>query len=310
MSAQHLIVGAGPVGQHVARVLADRGEDVLVATRSGRDTGIAGVRHVALDATDADALTAAAEGAVALYNCANPGSYTQWERVWPPLMASLQTAAERSGAVYAITGNLYPYGPVDGPMREGMPDAATDHKGLLRKKLWDDALAAHRAGRLRAVEVRSSDFVGTGVGKNGHVTIALPGALAGKTATMIGKRDMPHTFTDVLDTARALVAAAADETAWGRTWHTPSNPALSQEQALTDVLAAAGKPPVKVRMLGHGALRAIGLVVPLMREMAEMDYQLSAPYVMDDAETRAHLGMEPTPWDEVCRRTLVGVSPA
>ncbi len=80
-----------------------------------------------------------------LYNCANPGDYTQWEKVWPPLAAALLTTAERTGAVYAITGNLYPYGPVDGPMTEDLPDAATDHKGVLRARLWADALAAHRA---------------------------------------------------------------------------------------------------------------------------------------------------------------------
>ena len=54
---RHLVVGAGPVGRHVAELLAARGSSVTVVTRSGRDTGIPGVRHVALDASDADALS-------------------------------------------------------------------------------------------------------------------------------------------------------------------------------------------------------------------------------------------------------------
>ncbi|ROS75123.1 nucleoside-diphosphate-sugar epimerase [Curtobacterium sp. PhB130] len=306
--SDHLVIGAGPVGRHVAALLAERGEHVTVATRSGRDTGLEGVGHVALDAADPEALTRATEGAAALYNCANPGDYTQWERTWPPLAASLLTAAERTGAVYAITGNLYPYGPVDGPMREDLPDAATDHKGILRARLWRDALDAHRAGRVRAVEVRASDYVGPGIGANGHITRVLPGALAGKTAWMIGRTDLPHTFTDVLDVARTLVAAADDESAHGRLWNVPSNPPRSQVEALTDVLAAAGKPPVTVRRLPGGALRALGLVSPMMREIADMRYQWTAPYVLDDTAARAHFGIEPTPWDEVCRRTAAGVA--
>ncbi|TCK63752.1 NAD-dependent epimerase/dehydratase family protein [Curtobacterium sp. PhB136] len=306
--SDHLVIGAGPVGRHVAALLAERGEHVTVATRSGRDTGLEGVGHVALDAADPEALTRAIEGAAALYNCANPGDYTQWERTWPPLAASLLTAAERTGAVYAITGNLYPYGPVDGPMREDLPDAATDHKGILRARLWRDALDAHRAGRVRAVEVRASDYVGPGIGANGHITRVLPGALAGKTAWMIGRTDLPHTFTDVLDVARTLVAAADDESAHGRLWNVPSNPPRSQVEALTDVLAAAGKPPVTVRRLPGGALRALGLVSPMMREIADMRYQWTAPYVLDDTAARAHFGIEPTPWDEVCRRTAAGVA--
>ena len=44
----------------------------------------------------------------------------------------------------------------------------------------------------------------------------------------------------------------------------------------------------------------------MMREIAQMSYQWTAPYVVDDTETRAYFGIEPTPWDEVCRRTADG----
>ncbi len=304
MSDRHLVIGAGPVGRHTARLLAERGSEVVVATRSGTDTGIDGVTHVRLDASDVDALSAAAEGMSVLYNCANPADYTTWETFWPPLASSLLEAAERSGAVYAITGNLYPYGPVDGAMHERLPDAATDHKGVLRARLWADAKALHDAGRIRAVEVRGSDYVGTGVGDNGHVTRQLPGMLAGKRAWVLGRKDQPHTFTDVLDTARLLVAAAEDPSAHGRTWHVPSNAPRTQVQALTDVMAALGRPAPKVSSIPAPALKALGLVVPLMREIDQLSYQWRSPYVLDDSASREHFAMEPTPWDEVCRRTV------
>lgn len=301
----HLVVGAGPVGRHVAERLAADGKQVTVATRSGTDTGLAGVDHIALDASDADALSAKADGAAAIYNCANPADYTTWDKFWPPLAKAFLTAAERSGAVYAITGNLYPYGPVDEPMREEMPDAATDHKGRLRALMWAEAKALHDAGRIRTVEVRGSDYVGTGVGDNGHVTRQIPGALKGKRAMVIGRKDQPHTFTDVLDVARLLIAAAADESAHGRTWHVPSNPPRTQEQAINDVLASIGKPPVKVSAIPGPVFASASLFVPLVRELRQLSYQWTKPYVLDDSAARAHFGMEPTPWDEVCRRSAV-----
>ncbi|GAA2670022.1 MULTISPECIES: NAD-dependent epimerase/dehydratase family protein [Actinosynnema] len=310
MSQHHLVIGAGPVGRHVAELLAGAGERVTLASRSGRAAGLAGVDHLALDASDVDALTRAAEGARVLYNCANPADYTQWERVWPPLAASLLTAVQRTGAVYAITDGLYAYGPVDVPMHEGLPEIATDHKGALRARIWADALAAHRAGRVRVVQVRGSDYLGPGVGTNGHITRVLPAALRGEPVRMLGRTDLPHTFTDVLDVARTLVAAAADPGAHGRAWHVPSNPALSQERVLSDVLSAAGKPPVRVRGLPIAALRAVGLVSPMMRELAEVGYQWNRPYVLDDRAARERFGIEPTPWAEVCRRTALGVTGA
>ncbi|MCZ4500128.1 MAG: epimerase [Marmoricola sp.] len=304
MTDRHLVIGAGPVGRHTAQLLADRGSEVVVATRSGTDTGIAGVQHLALDASDVDALSAATEGASVLYNCANPGDYTSWETVWPPLAKALLIAAERSGATYAITGNLYPYGPVDVPMHEGLPDAAVDHKGVLRARMWADAKTLHEAGRIRAVEVRGSDYVGTGVGDNGHVSRQVPGLVAGKRAWVLGRKDQPHAFTDVLDVARLLIAAAEDETALGRTWLVPSNPPRTQVEALTDVMAAAGRPAPKVSAL-PGAIQSVGgLVVPLVRELNQLSYQWTRPYLIDDSAAREHFGMEPTPWDEVCRRTV------
>lgn len=312
--SHHLVVGAGPVGRHVAALLAERSDPrdqrdrVTVVSRSGRSTSITGVEHLALDASDADALARAAEGAAVVYNCANPGDYTQWEHTWPPLAAALLTAAERTGATYAITGNLYPYGPVDGPMHEGLPDAATDHKGVLRASLWADARAAHDAGRVRVVEVRASDYLGPGIGANGHVTRVLPAALRGRAVWMVGRTDLPHTFTDVLDVARTLVAAAEDERAHGRTWMVPSNAPRTQRQALTDVLAAAGKPAVPVHRMPAALFRVGGLVSPMLRELADLTYQWTAPYVVDDRESRSHFGIEPTPWDEVCRRTAAGAA--
>lgn len=302
-TGHHLVVGAGPVGRHVAAELAAQGARVTVASRSGRPSGVDGVEHVALDAADAAALTRAADGAAALYNCVNPPDYTRWDEVWPPLMASFLTAAEKTGAVYAITGTLYPYGPVDGPMVEGLPDDATDHKGRLRARLWADALAAHEEGRIRAVEVRGSDYMGSGIGRNGHISRLVPSALRGKNVSVVGRADQPHTFTDVRDVARTLVAAAADAGAHGRIWHVPSNEPRTQRQAITDVLAAVGRPPVTVRELRGPLLAGLAAFVPMLRELRELSYQFERPYVLDDGAARERFGIEPTPWPEVCRRT-------
>ena len=304
MTDRHIIVGAGPVGRHVAEVLAARGSEVTVVTRSGTSTGIEGVDHERADASDPDQLVALVDGASVLYNCASPANYTTWPDQWPPLAAALLAAAERTGAVLATTGNLYPYGPVTKPMVEGMPDAATDRKGKIRAAMWADAKAAHDAGRIRTVEVRSSDYVGVGVGANGHVSRLIPKARAGKNVQVIGSAHQPHSWTDVRDVARTLVAAAEDSSALGRIWHAPTNPPRTQSEAINEVLAAGGFAPVKVTAVPKVVLRTLGLMMPMMREISAMSYQFEAPYILDSSAATAHFGLEPTPWDEVCRRTL------
>lgn len=224
----YVIVGAGPVGTETAQLLRDRGDRVVVVSRSGSGPVIDGIEPITADASDADALAEITDGATALFNCANPRNYTQWAAVWPPLAGSLLSAAERTGATLVTASSLYGYGPVDGPMLEGMPDAATDKKGKIRAGMWAEAKARHDAGRLRAVEVRASDYVGARVGANGHITRHLPTAKHGKSAWVIGNPDLPHSWTDVRDVGRTLVAVATQADTWGQVWHAPSNPARSQ----------------------------------------------------------------------------------
>src|SRR5829696_7278288 len=74
--ALHVIVGKGAVGTTTAQELAARGHRVRVLSRSG-GTSTGAVEHRKVDATDADALTAATRGAAALYNAVNP-AYHRW----------------------------------------------------------------------------------------------------------------------------------------------------------------------------------------------------------------------------------------
>jgi nucleoside-diphosphate-sugar epimerase len=305
MNERHVVVGAGPVGLGTAELLAGQGEEVVLVSRSGTGPALAGVRREAADVADAGRLVELAEGAVALYNCVNPPSYTVWPQFWPPVAAAFLEAAERSGATLVTAAALYPYGPVEGGrMVEGMPDAATTKKARIRGGMWADAKRLHEAGRIRAVEVRGSDYVGPRVSTaTGHIARVAPAALRGKTVHVFGSPDQPHSFTDVRDMARALVRVAGEPSAWGRVWHAPTNPAKTQTEVLQDVAASVGRTIGKVRSMPHALLSVGGMVVPVLRELRETEYQFTAPYLLDSSDIQEQLGLAPTPWEDVCRAT-------
>ncbi len=299
------VFGAGPVGRATAEHLVAGGAArVVLASRSGADHGIAGIEPVAVDASDAEAVRRLTDGSTVVFNCLG-APYHRWPKLLPPMATALLRAAESTGAVLAITSNLYAYGPVDGPMVEGMPDAAADDKGLVRAGIWADALASHEAGGCRAVEVRASDFMGRGVGDGAHIPRLVPVARRGRMVRVLGDPDQPHTWTDVDDVARTLIAAALTPGAHGRVWHVPSNPPRTQREALGDVLAAGGLPMVGLKPIGQGLVRLMALASPLMGELDQIWHQFDAPFVMDSSAAIRELGLEPTPWPEVCRRTIM-----
>jgi nucleoside-diphosphate-sugar epimerase len=305
--ALHVIVGKGPVGTTTAELLVADGHRVRVLSRSGGRSA-EGVEHRAVDAADADALSAAAAGADVLYNAVNP-VYWRWATDWPPVAAALLTAAERTGAVLVGMGNHYQYGRPSGPMTPDSPMAATDTKGRVRARMWADMLAAHEAGRVRVTEVRAADFVGPQVPPaHSHLQRQLPALRAGRRTWVVGDPDVPRGWSFMDDVATTLVTVAGDERAWGRAWHVPSA-VRTQRQALTDLAAALGKPQPRVSGIPWGLLRGIGLASPMMREVVDVRHQFDQPYVIDASATTATFGLTATPWADVVT-AAVGAQPA
>lgn len=301
---KHVVVGSGQVGTHLATKLIAQGHEVVVVTRSG--SGPAGSVKVAADVADRARLTEVTRGADALYNCVNP-QYHRWLTDWPPMADSFLAAAEASGAAYVMLGNLYPYGPVDGPMTEDLPLASPNPKFRVRAKMWADALAAHEAGRIRATEIRGSDYYGPGATDQSYLGDRFIVPLrAGKAIQVPYPMDLPHSWTYLPDVADALITAGTDERAWGRPWHVPTAEAQSFRQMAQRMAAVIGAPEPRMQSLPWGLVRVAGLFSPTLGELRHVRYQFTAPYLLDSSAFQRTFGVAPTPIDTALKATLDG----
>ena len=309
----HTIIGAGAVGSGTALLLADAGDDVTVVTRSGSGPDHGRITKVAADATDADRLAEIAADSQTIFNCANPGDYHQWAELWPPMAAAILAAAERTGARLVTMGNLYGYAAGALPMRATDPLDPPTANGAIRVAMWHEALAAHEAGRVQITEIRASDYVGPGLGDSAHLADRfVPRILAGKTARVLGDPDALHSWSYIGDVCRTMAIVGTDERAFGRAWHVPTLPPKSVQEMGDEFARAAGTTPAKVGRLPRVALRAVGVVMPLIRTLLDMAYQFDQPFEIDAHDTTATFGIEPTPFDEQVRATLASydVEPA
>ena len=300
----HVIVGAGPIGTSTALELVQRGHHVKMITRSGSGPVHTGVERLAGDVSDPVALAHLSGGAEALYNCANP-PYHRWPELWPPMASSMLSVASNTGAVLVTMSNLYGYGPLDHPMAESDPLASTGTKGSVRAAMWTDALAAHRAGRVRATEARASDFYGLGV-VDSHFGRNVGRLLAGKKVRVVGDPDAPHSWTYVPDVGRALAVLGTDERAWGKPWHVPTAAPCSQRQLASRLCEVAGLPAPRVVPVPAVGLRLAGLFSPETRGLKETLYQFDRPFVLDSSAFTRVFGLEATPTDAALGAILAG----
>ncbi len=299
----HVVIGAGPVGAGIATVLAQRGESVTVVTRSGTGPDHALVTKVRADAGDPRALLRAATGASTIYNCVNP-PYNKWATDWPPVHVALMTAAEQTGALLVMMGNLYIFG--DGttmPMHEG--DAATTRgtKGSVRARMESDLLAAHATGRLRATFARASDFYGPTVLGSALGERCVPRVIAGKRVSVLGDVDTLHSLSYMPDVVNTMVTIATDERAWGKAWHVPNAPATTQRRTIEAFAHAAGT-TAKVGAIPKLALSLLGVASPVMRELKETWHQWAQPWVTDSTLTEQTFGLRATSLEEGAAATV------
>jgi len=300
----HIVFGAtGAIGRAVVTELLRAGRDVRAVSRGGQAPD--GAQGVAAGAADPAQAARAAAGAAVLYHCASP-PYTRWPGLFPALTGSILGAAESRGAKLVFAGNLYAYGPVDGPLREDLPAAARGRKGRTRAGMAAQLLGAHRDGRARVVIGRAWDYYGPhGPGSTAGQTVFGP-ILAGQKPQWPGRADQPHTFHYLPDIARGLLILAGRPEAGGQVWHLPAAGPLTAQQLFDMIAEAAGQPvPVRARAASPALLAAAGLFSPLLREMRETAYQFQAPFVIGASKFEAAFGqLQPTPHRDAVPRTV------
>lgn len=309
---KHLVLGAGGIGRGIAERLAQAGDEVVLAARSPIVGPPPGVRTAQVDATDPEAVSRLAAGVDVLVNAMNPANYSTWARDWPPMAAAALAAAERVGAGLVTVSNLYAYGRVDAPMTPASPIRPNGVKGQVRAQMWAAALAAHEAGRVRACELRPSDYFGPGARPatsylNRYV---LGPALKGRAVRLVmGDPDAAHTWTYLDDIAALGATLARDDRAWGRAWHVPSAPPRSVREVVADVSVLTGRDPVPVGLL-PAVVRRLARVAPIVRELDETAHQFERPYILDASSTTETFALEPTPWPDSLAATCRALAPA
>jgi nucleoside-diphosphate-sugar epimerase len=296
--AKHVVVGAGPVGRETARLLAERGDDVRLISRSGTSVARARVETVALDARDSDALARVSDGAEVIFMCAM-APYHKWPEEFPPLMEGVTRAAEKVGSRIVVAGNTYGYGKgAPSQLSPDLPLTPTTVKGRVRTEMWECALESPAP----ALEVRASDYIGEGAVSLFTLAV-VPRVLAGEEAAIPGDPDAIHPWSFTKDVACTLVAVSGYTGAWNRAFHVPSLHATPREFAVR-FAELAGAPAPYLRALSESELRALAKKDPMMREVEEMAYLFQEPSVLDASETTRLLGVVASALDDMVRDTL------
>jgi nucleoside-diphosphate-sugar epimerase len=299
----HTVLGAGPVAKATVAALLARDLPVRVIHRSGTFPKQPGVEVVAADTSDLAQLTQAFKDSAVVYMCAMP-AYHRWAEEFDEMMRNILQACAANGSALVFADNLYMYQESpNAPLTENSPLKPTTRKGVVRARIAEMVLQAHRDGKVKTAIARASDFFGPKVENAMLGGRFFPPLIAGKTVQWFGNLDMPHTFTYVTDFGNALVELGVDGMGWGEAWHAPQCITCSGREAV-DAVAKLVNKPAKLTVMGTWMLHIIGIFMPQAKEMIEMLPNFEAPYVVDDSKWRARMQTRATPWDVALAETV------
>ena len=185
-------------------------------------------------------------------------------------------------------------------------------KGQLRGRMARELLAAHHAGRVQVAIGRASDYFGPRGGAQSNLgDRVFPAALTGKTATVLGDPDQPHTYTYIPDIGEGLAVLGEHPDAPGAGVAPPQRPRHPDHTAAgRNVYRHAGQPRAKLRSVPPLLLRLLGLTNPPVRELLEMQYQFEEPFIVDSSKIANKLDVHATPSDQALAATLATYQPS
>jgi len=179
-------------------------------------------------------------------------------------------------------------------------------KGQPRAKMARELLAAHQTGRVEVTIGRASDYFGPRGGAQSNLgDRVFNAAVTGKTASVLGDLDQPHTYSYIPDIGEGPAVLGEHPDAPGEVWHLPNDPDTRTSRQLVDIVYGhAGRQMTKVRAMPRPVLRGVGLFKATVRELLKMTYQFDEPFIVDSSKIAAKLGVQATPIDLALADTL------
>ena len=287
MSGHILVLGAaGRLGMAASEAFLDAGWSVKGLVRPGRARAVfSGVETV--EAVTREDAAAAAQGCDVVLNAFNP-FITEWQKNAMSLAYGAIAAAESSGATLLFPGSVWNFGRDMPPvLDESTAMTATTRKGQMRVEMEQRIREACDRG-MRAIVLRAGDYFGGGRGSWFDLVIAKD--IAKQRLTYPGPLDVVHAWAYLPDFAQTLVRLAERRADFGpcETFGFPGHAITGTE--LIAAIESATKSKFNVRPMSWWLIKTFGQLLPLGRELAELEYLWGVPHRISGEKLERAIG--------------------
>lgn len=228
-----------------------------------------------------------------------------WQALWPPLVKNVLDACEEHGSKLVFFDNIYAIGKAHiHHITEESPISPSSKKGEVRAEVDKLVLQAMDRGRVQAIIARSADFYGTMREKSMLMIMVYDNLVKGKKAQWFCNAKAKHSMTYCPDAGRGTAMLGNTASAYNQIWNLPTDKnALTGEEWVKLFASVMGKSDGCSVLPGWG-IKALGLFIPIMKELHEMSYQFALDYFFDSSKFEKAFAYTPTSNEEAVRQTV------
>lgn len=303
---QTILGAGGAIGIELARVLTGYNTEIRLVNR--RPVKINPGDHlVAADLTKREDVFKAVAGSDVVYVTVGfPYKASVWRELWPAFMKNVIDACLQHNAGLVFFDNVYAIGAGNiHHITENSPISPTSKKGKVRADVDNLIMDNVEKKNLRAIIARAPDFFGGTAHANSIImNLVYDNLVKGKKAQWFCNAKVVHSMGYVPDLAKGTATLGNEAQAYNQIWNLPTDPQRITGEEWIKLFAAGMGAPDKYQVLPNWLVRSIGLFVPMMSELAEMNYQYDRDYYFDSKKFNQRFGYTPVSNAEAVKRTI------
>jgi nucleoside-diphosphate-sugar epimerase len=302
---QTILGAGGAIGIELAKSLAKYTTDLRLVSRNPRKINL-GDELFPADLSQREEVFRAIAGSEVVYVTIGFAYNARvWAALWPPFMHNVVDACVQHDAKLVFFDNVYAIGKEHVQhITEASPISPCSKKGEVRAAVDRLVLEAIEKQKLKAIIARSPDFFSVVKANSILMTLVYDNLLKGKIAQWLCDAHKIHSFGYAPDLAAGTAILGNTPDAYDQIWNLPTDPEKITGAGWIKLFAREMHASDQYQILSNWLVKTLGLFIPIIKEIPEMNYQYDRDYFFDSSKFHKRFNYTPTRNAEAVKKTV------
>lgn len=293
---QTILGAGGAIGIELAKSLKDYTSDIRLVNRN--PTKINSTDELLpADLTKKEDIFKAIDGSNITYvTIGFPYKTKVWKQTWIPFIQNLIAACLKHNSKLVFFDNVYAIGGDNVKhIKENSPVSPTSKKGEIRAEVDRLILESIDKNNLQAIIARAPDFFGGTSRQNSIImNLVYDNLVKDKKAQWFCNSKVIHSMGYVPDLAKGTAMLGNTPGAFNQIWNLPTDTQKITGEEWIHLFANEMGAKNNHTVLPNWLVKSLGLFIPVMKELAEMNYQYDRDYYFDSSKFNDYFNFTPT----------------